>query len=146
MALVCLGLDPLLEASTIKLLVGYVVSPECSTKYACTTLIDGVTPGSLLSVTTNSQARIWLFHKNCHFIFQMLVTLKLLVPLISCVIVHSARVVVDRQTDRRTEIHTQDKYSNPCSTCAPSILTHEIQVSFRKKVSGNLMVLAFFIN
>ena len=43
------------------------------------------------------------FRQNRHTIFHAPVALKLLVSLISCLVACSARIVVDRQTDRHTE-------------------------------------------
>ena len=42
------------------------------------------------------------FQQNRHIIFHALVALKLLVSLISRLVACSARIVVDRQTDRTT--------------------------------------------
>ena len=43
------------------------------------------------------------FQQNRHILFLALVALELLVSLISRLVAFSARIVVDRQTDRHTE-------------------------------------------
>ena len=48
-------------------------------------------------------SRTQSFQQNRHITFLALVALKLLVSLISRLVVCSARIVVDRQTDRQTE-------------------------------------------
>ena len=52
-------------------------------------------------------------------IFHALVALKLLVSLISRLVACSARIVVDRQTNRQTD--TQTNYCNPRCACAPRL-------------------------
>ena len=52
------------------------------------------------------------FQQNHHINFHALLALKLLVLLISHLVACSARIVVDKQTDRQT------KYCNPRSACA----------------------------
>ena len=42
------------------------------------------------------------FQQNRHIVFLALVALKLLVSLISHLVAYSARIVVDRQTDKQT--------------------------------------------
>ena len=49
-------------------------------------------------------SRTQSFQQNRHIIFLALVALKLLVSLISRLVACSARIVVDRQTDRQTDI------------------------------------------
>ena len=51
--------------------------------------------------------------------FRALVALKMLVSLISRLVACSARIVVDRQTDRQT--HTQNDYCNPRCACTPRV-------------------------
>ena len=61
--------------------------------------------------------------KSPHY-FLALVALKLLVSLISRLVACSARIVVDRQTDRQTHTHrldTQNDYCNPRCACAPRV-------------------------
>ena len=48
-------------------------------------------------------SRTQSFQQNRHIIFHALVALKLLVSLISRLVACSARIVVDRQTDRHTD-------------------------------------------
>ena len=52
-------------------------------------------------------------------IFLALVALKLLVSLISRLVVCSARIVADKQTNRQTD--TQNDYCNPRCACAPRV-------------------------
>ena len=58
--------------------------------------------------TAFSLVRTQLFQQNHHIIFLALVALKLLVSLISLLVACSARIVVDRQTDKQTD--TQNDY------------------------------------
>ena len=59
------------------------------------------------------------FQQNRHITFHALVALKLLVSLISRLVACSARIVVDRQTNRQTD--TQTNYCNPRCACAPRV-------------------------
>ena len=56
--------------------------------------------------------------KSPHF-FHALVALKLLISLISRLVACSARIVVDKQTERQTD--TQTNYCNPRCACAPRV-------------------------
>ena len=72
-------------------------------KYACTTLVDGL--GQVACSTwlpVNSRARMRPFQENCLFIFQALVTLKLLISFISRIVACSGRIIIE-QTDRQTD-------------------------------------------
>ena len=65
-----------------------------------------------------------------HIRFHALVALKLLVSLIAC----SARIVVNKQTDRQTD--TQTKYCNPRCAYAPRV-NDEVQNPRRNWASGS---------
>ena len=59
-------------------------------------------------------SRTQSFQQNRHIHFHALVALKLLVYLISCPVARSPRIVVDKQTNRQTDMtNTQTKYCNP---------------------------------
>ena len=60
------------------------------------------------------------FQQNRHINFHALVALKLLVSLISRLVACSARIVVDRQTDRQTH-RPCTNYCNPRCACAPRV-------------------------
>ena len=72
------------------------------------------------------------FSKIATLIFLPLVALKLLVSLISRLVACSARVVVDRQTDRHTD--TQNDYCNPRCACAPRVTCGTFDIRQRARV------------
>ena len=84
-------------------------------KHSCTTLIDGLGQVAWSETLPVSWVQTQPFQENCHFIFWVLVTLKLLMSLISRIVACSARIIVDTHT------HTQDKYHNPRYACMPRV-------------------------
>ena len=64
-------------------------------------------------------SRTQSFQQNRHIIFHALAAPKLLVSLISRLVACSARIVIDKQTDRQTD--TQTNYCNPRCACAPRV-------------------------
>ena len=64
-------------------------------------------------------SRTQSFQQNRHISFHALVALKLLVSLVSRLVACSARIVVDRQTNRQTD--TRTNYCNPRCACAPRV-------------------------
>ena len=56
-------------------------------------------------------SRTQSFQQNRHIVFLALVALKLLVSLISRLVACSARIVVDRQTDRQTDTQREHLYT-----------------------------------
>ena len=73
----------------------------------------------LFSLFSRHISRTQSFQRNRHVVFLTLVALKLLVSLISRLVVCSARIVADKQTNRQTD--TQNDYCNPRCACAPRV-------------------------
>ena len=73
-------------------------------------------------------SRTQSFQQNRHILFHALVALKLLVSLISRLVACSARIVVDRQTDRHTDqLHCKNRVVifNPYRVASVAILASE---------------------
>ena len=75
-----------------------------NTTYACAPLIDGLGHATRSATVAVSRFRTQSFQQNRSFIFQGRVVLQPLVSLIGRLVACSARISVDRHTDRTTTV------------------------------------------
>ena len=81
-----------------------LIRPRCAEQAKPVLILYACWPFSLFS---RHISRTQSFQQNRHFTFRALVALRMLVSLISHLVACSPRIVVDRQTDRQRDRHTE---------------------------------------